>query len=401
MAKPENDALIHEQPLCSKIQKEPGDYEDEINLIDYLRGLLKHKYFILLATLLPTILAGIILFFLPREYTITYSYDVDNWNLNGKSYEVLLNRFYSEENLTRLIVALQKNGLEKYAGQLNNDKQSRKFIRYTAIPPFLDLSRLNISDPDQLNKIKNLKAFLLDVTISDRYPEYLYKVSSVIRDNIENVILLYVVREQLSAVIRDYNNKIASIEHDRFDMELALKNTTKVLMELKKVNTSAFETKQEGVVLQFNVGEQNQYLPLSYQIQATESKRILLVENITTSEEKDMYYKDLLDLNNKIFTELDTKLISGYTAKEFKSFLIQLAGSNEKPQLKDYLNFYTRQIENTIMNNKPITEKPKIVSVGRETIKKTWVVLVVCLMLSVFAAFLMEGLKRNNARLSS
>jgi uncharacterized protein involved in exopolysaccharide biosynthesis len=59
--------------------KENADiYEDEINPADYLSVLWKRRYLILLGSLIPALIVGLILFFLPRNYKATYVYDVED-----------------------------------------------------------------------------------------------------------------------------------------------------------------------------------------------------------------------------------------------------------------------------------------------------------------------------------
>ncbi len=83
---------------------------------------------------MPALIVGLILFFSPRNYEVTYvydvkersiydmrgqsgydtrnrSYDVSNWNLDEKNYNVLLDRFYSEENLNKITNKLRENGV--------------------------------------------------------------------------------------------------------------------------------------------------------------------------------------------------------------------------------------------------------------------------------------------------
>jgi hypothetical protein len=373
--------------------------DDEINLADYCLVLWKRKVFILLATILPAVCVAVALLLLPKNYTVTYVYDASNWGLTEKNYTLLLNRFYSGDNLTRLTGKLRQNGLEAYAKALGGSAQPENFVKLEAVPAFFDISQLKTVAPEQLDTIKAMKASLLNVTILGNPAEKLYPIASVIRDNIKDVIPLYVTQEQLSASIREYNNMLADIESNRFSLGLALKHTNEILAGLRKVNTIAFDVNRESVVLQFNVGEQNEYLPLSYQIQAAESKRIGLEENVKTTEKKYGYYKDLVELNSKILMELDARLSSDYTVEQFKAFLVGLLGGTEKSQLKDYLNSYIRTIENKISANRPVTEKPKIISVAKGMVKKTAIVLAACLMLSVFAAFLKESIEKNKARL--
>jgi len=414
MTNSENDDL-------KEVQREANTYEDEINLMDYLRVLWKWKYLIFLLTVLPALIVGITLLLLPRNYKVTYVYDVratsvndaraasvydvratsdlGGWNLNEKNYDMLLSRFYSEENLDKLIDKLQKNGLEKYVKQIsNNSEQLEKLVKFEAVPPFLNLSKLNVTDPEQLNKIRSMKALLLNVTITGKSRKDIHKMSSVIQDNIEDIFPLYTVREQLSAYVKEYNNNLADIERNRFGLGQALNDINGILTGLKKVSIGITVEKQDNIVLQFNVGEQSQYLPLNYQIQAAEAKRIRLEGNIKANEEDYKYYKDLLDLNSKFFAELNNKLSSDYTVDQFKSFLTGLVDVYEKPQLKDYLNSYIRKIENTISASKPVTEKPRIYPIAKGTVKKSGIVFVVSLMIAVFAAFLSEGLKKSQAR---
>jgi hypothetical protein len=393
------------------IHEESNIYEDEINLIDYFIILWKRKYFILLTAILPAMIVGIFFFLLPANYKVTYVYDVkgdvdipndtDAWKLNEKNYNLLIDSFYSEENLNRVTDGLRKNRFEEYVEQVdrNNDAPD-KFIKFEVIPPFLDISKLNITDAGQLKQIRDMKALLLEVTIVGKSKENMYKMSSVIRDNIENVIPLYVVQKRLSSDVIKYNDLLSDIEKNRFSLELSLKKINKVLASLKEVSIGIPANKQDNIVLQFNVGEQSQYLPLDYQIQAAESKKIELEENMKANEENHKYYKDLLDLNNKILAELDSKLSSGYSGKQFKTFLSSLAASCEKPEMKDYLSSYIRKIDNGIMLHKPVTEKPMIYSIAKGTVKKSGIVFVIAVMITVFAAFLREGLEKNKTKLS-
>ena len=405
MTSSENDDL-------KEVQGEANTYEDEINLIDYFIVFWKRKYFILMGSVLPALIVGIVFFLLPRNYKATYVYDVrndvefpndvDSWNLNEKNYNLLISSFYSGGNLNRLIDSLRKNGIEGYAGQIsgNNDALS-KFVQFEVIPPFLDASKFNVTNPSQLKQIRNIGALLLKLTIIGNPREDIYKISSVIRDNIENVVSLYIVQGQLLTCMMKCNNLLADIENNRFGLGLSLKETNEVLAGLKEVSIRAPISRQDNIVLQFNVGEQSQYLPLDYQIQATESKKVELEGNIRTNQEKYKNYKDLQDLNNRILAELNNKLSSdNYTIEQFKAFLNGLVAGCEEGEMKDFLNSYIRRIDNKIIANKPITEKPEIYPIAKGTVKKSGIVFAVSLMIAVFAAFLSEGLAKNRARLS-
>jgi len=96
----------NKQATGNYIQKEADIYEDEINLIGYFRVLWKRKWLVLVTSVLPPLVVGLVVFLGPRRYTLTYTYDVkdqfkgqttvdvSNWNLDEKNYNVLLNRVF-------------------------------------------------------------------------------------------------------------------------------------------------------------------------------------------------------------------------------------------------------------------------------------------------------------------
>jgi hypothetical protein len=73
--------------------------------------------------------------------------------------------------------------------------------------------------------------------------------------------------------------------------------------------------------------------------------------------------------------------------------LTGLISSYEGKTLKDYLNSYIKKIENRISVSAPVTEKPKVYAVSKGTAKKPVIVFAISLMISIFAAFLSEGLR--------
>ncbi len=59
---------------------------------------------------------------------------------------------------------------------------------------------------------------------------------------------------------------------------------------------------------------------------------------------------------------------------------------------------YIKKIENRISVSAPVSKNPKIYSIAKGTIKKSAIVFAIASMLSVFAAFLLEGFKQNKMR---
>ncbi|MHC4632910.1 MAG: hypothetical protein ACYS9C_16815 [Planctomycetota bacterium] len=91
-------------PVSTKVRQE-SHFEDEINLADYFSVLWKRKYLIVLGSVLPALVVGLVIFLGPRSYKVTYTYDIE---LDEKSYKMLLDRFYSAENLDRLTSKLRE-----------------------------------------------------------------------------------------------------------------------------------------------------------------------------------------------------------------------------------------------------------------------------------------------------
>ncbi|PKL49854.1 MAG: hypothetical protein CVV39_02185 [Planctomycetes bacterium HGW-Planctomycetes-1] len=386
-----------------------GIHEDEIDLIDYFMVLWRRKYFIFLATVLPALFVAVILFFWPRNYRTTYIYDVKGdtrddtrgWGLNEKNYNVLLGVFYSDENLKKITERLSESGLEKYAKLLGGrGNRPERFVGFEAKPAFLDLSKSNINNPEILSQIRNMEASLLEVTITGKPLEDIYKMSSVVRYNIENVIPLYIVQQQLLSHIRNCNNILADIESGMFGLRLSLKKDNEMLEGLKKVNTGISEGKQDNIMLQFDIGRDARYLPLSYQIQAAESRIIEQETQIRTNQERYEYYEGLLRLNNKILAELNDRLASGYTVEQFKMFLEGLSGGCEEQALKEYLNSYIKRIENRLLAGGPIAENPQVHLIAKGTAKKSSITFVAALLMSIFAIFLFESFSKEKVGIS-
>jgi uncharacterized protein involved in exopolysaccharide biosynthesis len=169
-----------DKPVVSDaVREEAQVYVDEINLMDYFLVLWKHKWLILVCSVLPVLVVTLSIYCAPRSYKVTYTYDirgdardnargdVSDWNLNEKNFNVLQSRFYSEDNLNRIINHLQQNKLDDYAEEVRNFKAdaSEKFVEFEVSPSFVDLSKLNVTDPRQLEKFRDMKAFLLNITI--------------------------------------------------------------------------------------------------------------------------------------------------------------------------------------------------------------------------------------------
>ncbi|MHC4790344.1 MAG: hypothetical protein ACYS8Y_02730 [Planctomycetota bacterium] len=417
------------QPIATNVQEE-SHFEDEINLADYLRIIWKRKYFILLGSVLPASIVSLILFFSPRKYKVIYTYDVrelrhhdvqalisyddkdlssynvidrsnidvSNWNFNERNYTVLLDIFYSGENLYKIINKLRESNLDEHAkiiSRATKKEDLKKFVYFEVLPPFIDSSKAKITSAAELEQIRRLKAQLLKMTIIGRPKNDISKISSVIRDNLENVTPVYFIKEQLNVATRGCRNQMADIEKNMFSLELSLKTNESILVKLKDMKASPSTQPEGRISVQFDIGDRSEYLPVEYQIQATKSKAIQLEEQISSDKKKYSYYEDLRSLNERLLAELNNKTSSYYTIHQFHSFLMGLVNSYKNNEIKDYLNSYIKRIENRISASLPITEDPKLSAVSKDIAKKSVIVFTAMLILSALGALLIEDLHKG------
>ncbi|GAG02831.1 unnamed protein product, partial [marine sediment metagenome] len=269
-------------------------------------------------------------------------------------------------NIDKIVNKLRESGLDSHAELISRAgarKDLKKFVDFEVWPPYTDLSEVEITEPSELEQIRRLKALLLNMTIIGRPKKDISKISLVIRDNLENVIPVYIAQERLNSATRQVRADFADIEANSFELQLALKTDKAVLAKLKNIKTPVSDGGASSIALQFDISGKTEYLPVEYQIQATESKTTQVEGEIAANEERYGYYKNLLALNKKLLAELKNKTFSYYTIQQFHSFLTALVDSYESKELKSYLNSYIKRIENRISASAPVTGKPSVSAV--------------------------------------
>jgi len=369
--------------------------EDEIDLIDYFRVLWKRKYFIVLGSVLPALIVFLIFNFSPKDYKITYIYDT--WldkepskllssefesikdlsqptaqsvdDLVEKNRRILLDRFYSKENLDKLAARLRENGFDKYAQGISKTR-----------------IQLEITNS------------LLTLTIIGSPGQDMQKISSIVRDDFEKVIPIYAVREDLSSTIAGLKTEMADIKENSFSLEIELERKRAILKKMKNLPPPDPNKIPGGIILQIdNISQNSEYLPLAYQIQAIDANIINIEETIKVTQGKYNYYNNLISLNEKLLDEIKNETSSYYTIQEFHSFLTNIIGDYTEKELADYLNAYTKRIENVISINTPVIEKPSVSPIPKGAAKKSAVSFAVLLMITTLIAFLLEAVQQKQA----
>jgi hypothetical protein len=383
------------QTVSGNLKGKPNTSADEIDLTDYLRVIWRRKYLIVLGTALPSLLVYLGFCFSPSNYRVTYTYDVagDEKDLNlplgqfagpessdgptalsgkdelfEKRRQILLDRFYGQENLDSLAGKLQEGGFGGYAQGLSQAK-----------------IQLEISDS------------LLTMTVVGGPREDLTKMASIVRDNFEQVLPMYSVKQELRGNIVKLKTEMAAIEEGKFSVELDLERKRAILAKLKDMAPADSSTIPGGIILQLNnISQSGEYLPVAYQIQAAGANIINLEETIAANQRRYDHYEHLLSLNEKLLDQIKSKTSSYYGINDFRLFLTGLAGEDQgEEELTHYLSAYIKRIENAISTNAPVVEKPRISSVPKGGLKKTGIVFVALLMITTFGAFLLETARKS------
>jgi len=373
------------------------DLDDEVAPAQGLGILWKWKYLIILGTVLPVVAVGLIVFFWPRDYSMTFVYEQ---SLTEKDYDMLLGRFESAENLNKVVNRLRENGLGEYAEKLaeaHKNQSLEKMVSYEVSPHYT--KRLQTTDPTTSEQISSLQANLLHLTIIARPQKDVSAIAAVITDNFESIVPLYSVKKEINNTIVRYKETIADIEQNKFGLEFDLDKEKGTLAKLKNIQADDFSNKQDNVILQFNdVKASSEYLPLPYQIQAVESRIINLEETILGNQQIHDYYQSVLHLNEKLFSKIKDEMSSYYSIGQFHSFLVGLLEDYQGQETADYLKSYIKRIENIIMlANRAVTENPPVYPVRKRIVVKTVFTFLVLLMTTIFVSILLEYVRENSS----
>jgi hypothetical protein len=358
-------------------------------VLRYFRLLWKHRWLILGGSLLGALLTALVLYLWPGKYTATFSYERP---LAESEYGVLLRRFHSQENLDKIIGRLQEGGLSRYVRRLDRARARQSFeklIRFDVSPMYP--KRLQTTDPCTSERISGFRARLLSVKVSGGSEEEVAGVSAVVTGNIESVLPIYDIRNHLKETLAKLRDDAAKIESDRFKLSTDLQKEKAKLEKFKALESSPIEAAEGSVVLQFNNAEKSRdYLPMSYQVRAVQSKVVDLQETLTNNAEKYSFYLQMLELDNQLLTKIEERLLTYYTAQEYLAFLREQLLACQDPALGDHLKSYIRKTENLVLVNTRAGERPVVYPVSKSIGARSALVFILFLMIATFVAVLWE-----------
>ncbi len=388
-------------------------------LVHHLGLLWEHRKLVLGGSLLPALLIASILCLAPRKYTATFVYERP---LSESEYGVFQRRFYSQENVDKVVGRLREQGLAHYVQQLEKARTQQAFeglIRFEVTPMYP--KRLQTTDPCTSEKISSFKARLLSVKVFGNSPQEVTQASAIITGNIESVLPLYDIRNYLKKSLQDLRKNAAEIEDQRFKLSMDLGKEQAKLEKLKALEGAG--APGDTVVLQFDGTEKNRdllplfssarvtpakiaelqaalsstekynfydFLPLSYQVRAAQAKIVDLQETLSSNQERHGFYLQAMDLDSRLLTKAEESLLTYYTAPQYLEYLGEQLRACQEPVLCDHLRSCIRNTENLVLLNTRAGERPIVYPLSKGTIQYGALTFLLGLMLMAFVAVVLE-----------
>ena len=117
----------------------------------------------------------------------------------------------------------------------------------------------------------------------------------------------------------------------------------------------------------------------------------LLKTRIAETEENK--YSAELELEEKLLNDIRNSSFNN--TQEFLSFIVNLTEDYQKKEFESYLNSYINKMENAIYAYTALIENPKIDFASKYILKKSSIVFVLLLIMTMFLAFLMEVVQKD------
>lgn len=356
---------------------------------DRLPALLwKRKGLILAGMAVPALLTAGILLALPQKHAATLAYECP---MAESEYSVLVRRFYSRENLDRIAEQFRQRELHRLAQQFESARTEasvEKLIRLKPLPKYPE--RVRTTDPETSEQISALLAPLLSLQVTASAGGEIAEAASVVGENFEQVLPIYEARKRLRDSIKQFKTQAAEIESDRFLVQLELQQEEARLEKLKDLDAGPSEDAQ-GITLEFaDVQNSREFLPLSYQVRAAESKIIDLQEKLAADAKRLDYYLRVVALADRLLNTLEDRLVSHYTISQYLGFLAEQLASCEDEAIAEYLRSHMRRTEALVLANTRAGEKPAIYPVSQHLSTSGALASLLGLMLALLMAVLLE-----------
>lgn len=384
--------------------------EDEIDLMELIFTLWKRKIFIILFTLIPTLLLGAY-FYLndsPSYKVTSYlnnpgrvvinqeSFRTNQENLKGNqesftpkgklSIKYKDGIYLNQYNLLKNI--LNSN---KFKKQLNKNLSKNKNLKNLA-------NEIKLSSSPRIEKFKNIsknegKAYttINQLKITRNYSDEKLggKANNLIIKTLLSNYINHTLSDKISKLLNITKNKISEYKVSKLSLKNELSSLEKRLKKLKSINKNKDQKQEQSIsssMLRFNLNNNSNYLPINEQIEMLNSKIVKYESQLDTYQNKIQNYrsleKQLTQLSKKdkdvTLAKLNKKIENSESS--FAKIILNRLGTNISA-LKD--NF--SEIRTSITKKE---SKLKL---------KLAITLIIFFIISILIAFLLEGIKNYKA----
>ena len=371
--------------------------------MDFLRLyeiLWRKRVFLFLFCVMPSLVFGCYIYFSPRAYRAQLHYPVI---LTGTDLQKLLGRFYSGENMQRLVDNMQAAGLSEIPEELADAESVadlREIIDVEVMPDYIDFANrknlklsLQRSWAENIEKIEQLTAQLVAIRIEGSPKRELVESVHWIRRNLELELPLYDLMDGTRKRITKLNRELAAIEEARDSNRLALTRSLEILAGLEVHGAKAGNegVRPEVQLSLKDIENESPYLPLSLQIQSYQSEVTRLEAFMADGERQHAFKTRLRDLFGRFYEELSTHIDkSDYSLDNYRDFLAGQAVSLTSEEERNLLAAHARLVENMALERTPLTSGEQVQPMARGTITKTALLFTGLLIVGIFLCCLQD-----------
>lgn len=365
--------------------------EDEIDLSVYLAILWKRRRFILVFSILPSLIFALVLFASPGDCRVSYTFDI------GPAEEV------GRMSTNHLFMPGEMNVFDHKSEKDRPDDENHKaFLQEFRKPENLNrfVDRLknsldeNALDVSGINLNLQTSDSSLTLSVAGHPTEDVRRISSILKGNLEKIVRMNLVRSSLYSSISVLRAMMTDNERNRFAMELDLEKEKAILTRLKELEPVDSNYIPSGILLNVDGSrESREFLPVAYQAQVVNAGIIEIEETISADQEMYACRQSVLALDVKLLGEIMNNESSYYTPDQFRSFLTTMAGKYKDK--KNYLTSHVRALKDVLSTKVPVIDGPAVEFVSKGIAKKTTIVFVLLLALTTFSAFLRESIGKH------
>lgn len=220
--------------------------EDEIDLFELFEKLWKRKKIIFSITLLGTLIATLVAFTIPKQYTSESSIVVVNINtspslsLDGESLYIL-----SQLNFPILPILNSKDLAEKVLKNNNLNIEPEKFIKNN-----LKVDQDKKSGQNEKNEVFRISISWYDPNTAKKLNEdYLIELKKVVNQNLNQFLTQLENQYQKRLELLNIEYKKAMVEKDELKMELVKNQVEKISLSSGYYLLELFKNNKEGFIV--------------------------------------------------------------------------------------------------------------------------------------------------------